>query len=70
VSETPTFAIYDDRVGLTKRQREILVKCRFHGVGPRELASKQDVSPGTVGNHLRRAEAKLEAAGYDGVVSA
>ncbi|WP_323173805.1 sigma factor-like helix-turn-helix DNA-binding protein [Natrialba sp. PRR66] len=45
---------------LTDAEREAYVACRENGTGVREFARRTDRRPGTIGNLLSRAEAKLE----------
>ena len=45
---------------LTAAEREAYVACRENGVGVREFARRTERRPGTIGNLLARAEAKLE----------
>lgn len=45
---------------LTDAEREAYVTCRENGVGVREFARRTERRPGTIGNLLARAEAKLE----------
>ena len=45
---------------LTEAEREAYVACRENGVGVREFARRTERGPGTIGNLLARAEAKLE----------
>lgn len=45
---------------LTEAEREAYVACRIEGTGVREFARDTDRRPGTIGNLLARAEAKLE----------
>lgn len=48
---------------LTERQREVYRAVRLEGVGAREWARREGVSPGTVSNLLRRAEQRLDEEG-------
>ena len=48
---------------LTDAEREAYVACRENDVGVREFARRTDRRPGTIGNLLSRAEARLEAGG-------
>jgi DNA-directed RNA polymerase specialized sigma24 family protein len=45
---------------LTQAERNAWVAVRQNGVGVREYARRTDRSPGTIGNLLSRAEAKVE----------
>lgn len=45
---------------LTQAEREAYLECRVKGTGVRQFARDTDRRPGTVGNLLARAEAKLE----------
>ena len=45
---------------LTEAEREAYVACRENGTGVREFARKTERRPGTIGNLLARAEAKLK----------
>ncbi|WP_254524839.1 sigma factor-like helix-turn-helix DNA-binding protein [Natrinema caseinilyticum] len=59
-SEQATGRLWSDLSALTEAEREAYVACRENGVGVRELARRTDRRPGTIGNLLSRAEAKLE----------
>lgn len=50
----------DEYALLTEREREAYKAVEELGFGVREMARHWDVSPGTVGNLLRRARRKLD----------
>ena len=45
---------------LTEAEREAYLACRENDVGVREFVRRTERRPGTIGNLLARAEAKLE----------
>ncbi|MEV5979114.1 response regulator transcription factor [Streptomyces sp. NPDC052114] len=51
---------YDDRAGLTAREREVL-QLMGQGLGPRAIAERLVVSPHTARGHVKRVMAKLGA---------
>ncbi|EMA27319.1 sigma factor-like helix-turn-helix DNA-binding protein [Halobiforma nitratireducens] len=63
-SEQATLVDFEpDLSALTDAEREAYRACRIEGTGVREYARETERRPGTIGNLLARAEAKLENGG-------